>query len=227
MQHLFRTAALGAVSIVALATPAFVALTIVITVGTTTEAFTTAGDSLDLPDMTIAGVAIAGEDASVIQGSLTSPDILDDWVLSVTNTTIGTPPVSIVISATGLTGPVSGYSAAGSGTWQNNTGQTITMNWYANGTQLVVPSYTNMATSALQGFGTTSSGPYSFGLTSVTMSESASYTLKAGGELLNRGINESLTVVPEPSTWAMLVVGFAGLGYAAFRRNAKSRAIAV
>ena len=25
----------------------------------------------------------------------------------------------------------------------------------------------------------------------------------------------------EPSTWAMMLLGFAGLGYAAFRRNAK------
>jgi hypothetical protein len=32
--------------------------------------------------------------------------------------------------------------------------------------------------------------------------------------------------VPEPSTWAMMALGFAGLGYAAFRRNVKSRAVA-
>ena len=29
----------------------------------------------------------------------------------------------------------------------------------------------------------------------------------------------SLTAVPEPSTWAMMLVGFAGLGYAAYRRR--------
>ena len=29
--------------------------------------------------------------------------------------------------------------------------------------------------------------------------------------------------VPEPSTWAMLLLGFAGLGYAAYRRGGKSR----
>ena len=33
--------------------------------------------------------------------------------------------------------------------------------------------------------------------------------------------------VPEPSTWAMLMLGFAGLGYAAFRRNAKGQRSAV
>jgi PEP-CTERM motif len=35
------------------------------------------------------------------------------------------------------------------------------------------------------------------------------------------------TPVPEPSTWAMMGLGFAGLGYAAFRRNTKGRALAI
>ena len=33
--------------------------------------------------------------------------------------------------------------------------------------------------------------------------------------------------VPEPSTGAMMALGFAGLGYAAFRRNTKARALAM
>ena len=32
------------------------------------------------------------------------------------------------------------------------------------------------------------------------------------------------TPVPEPATWAMMALGFAGLGYAAFRRNSKGQA---
>ncbi len=35
------------------------------------------------------------------------------------------------------------------------------------------------------------------------------------------------SAVPEPSTWAMMALGFAGLGYAGFRRNSKVRALAV
>jgi PEP-CTERM motif len=35
------------------------------------------------------------------------------------------------------------------------------------------------------------------------------------------------TGVPEPSTWAMMALGFAGLGYAAFRRNTKGRVLAI
>jgi PEP-CTERM motif len=34
----------------------------------------------------------------------------------------------------------------------------------------------------------------------------------------------SMPTVPEPSTWAMMLLGFAGLGYAAFRRNSKGQA---
>jgi hypothetical protein len=37
----------------------------------------------------------------------------------------------------------------------------------------------------------------------------------------------ALASVPEPSTWAMMALGFAGLGYAAFRRNTKGRALAI
>jgi len=31
--------------------------------------------------------------------------------------------------------------------------------------------------------------------------------------------NDPVTPVPEPSTWAMLILGFAGVGYLAYRRN--------
>ncbi len=36
----------------------------------------------------------------------------------------------------------------------------------------------------------------------------------------------SLTAVPEPSTWAMMLVGFGGLGYAALRRRRTALAAA-
>jgi hypothetical protein len=35
------------------------------------------------------------------------------------------------------------------------------------------------------------------------------------------------SAVPEASTWAMMALGFVGLGYAAFRRNTKGRALAI
>jgi hypothetical protein len=35
------------------------------------------------------------------------------------------------------------------------------------------------------------------------------------------------TAVPEPSTWAMMLFRFAGLGYASYRRSHRPRTIAV
>jgi PEP-CTERM motif len=38
------------------------------------------------------------------------------------------------------------------------------------------------------------------------------------------GVNLSLTTaVPEPSTWAMMILGFAGVGFMAYRRSSKPR----
>jgi hypothetical protein len=45
-----------------------------------------------------------------------------------------------------------------------------------------------------------------------------------GSGLLDTNNNEGtwqVTAVPEPSTWAMLLVGFAGIGFMAYRRKLK------
>jgi hypothetical protein len=39
------------------------------------------------------------------------------------------------------------------------------------------------------------------------------------------GTVSTAPAVPEPATWAMMLLGFTGLGYAAFRRSAKGRGV--
>ena len=43
---------------------------------------------------------------------------------------------------------------------------------------------------------------------------------------ITASFQSDVDAVPEPSTWAMMVLGFAGLGFVAFRRNAKAAATA-
>ncbi len=47
------------------------------------------------------------------------------------------------------------------------------------------------------------------------------FTAGPNGE--SDGLFGSLTVAPEPSTWAMMLLGFAGLGFAGYRHGAKTR----
>jgi hypothetical protein len=44
--------------------------------------------------------------------------------------------------------------------------------------------------------------------------------------LILRGIGNSVGGVPEPSTWAMMILGFAGVGFMAYRRKSKPVMIA-
>jgi hypothetical protein len=50
----------------------------------------------------------------------------------------------------------------------------------------------------------------------------------ANGNTGNVGANSFTTTgaVPEPSTWAMLLMGFAGLGFAGYRGRKRSAAVA-
>jgi hypothetical protein len=56
---------------------------------------------------------------------------------------------------------------------------------------------------------------------------SPTYYLKFSGtshkDLSVGGTVSTSPAVPEPATWSMMLLGFAGLGYAAFRRNGKSQ----
>ena len=64
-------------------------------------------------------------------------------------------------------------------------------------------------------------GSFATGPGSITISYSLNY-LNAAGSARGFGFNFNVDppggTVPEPSTWAMMLLGFAGLGYAAFRR---------
>jgi hypothetical protein len=66
------------------------------------------------------------------------------------------------------------------------------------------------------------SGVQISGLIDPTFTTSAS-----GGQFVfSPGVFDVTTAVPEPSTWAMMILGFAGVGFMAYRRKSKSALMA-
>ena len=51
---------------------------------------------------------------------------------------------------------------------------------------------------------------------------SVAYGINSAGQIV--GVSDGPALVPEPSTWAMMLVGFAGLGYLGYRRAKEQRA---
>jgi hypothetical protein len=63
----------------------------------------------------------------------------------------------------------------------------------------------------------------------TTIDGGSSFQAVSGGPALGQPMTGTLTIsaVPEPSTWAMLILGFAGVGFMAYRRKSKPALMAV
>jgi PEP-CTERM motif len=164
------------------------------------------------------------------------PDILNTSSLSLINTTGVTKTITVVVSDTDFIGPVASFATSGAGTWQGAVGSHITLNWYDDpeneqgadtptdtpGTK--IHTFSSAATVIADSFHDNFAGPAS-DTGPFSMTEQAIFTLTPHGELLSRGQTEIKSAIPEPSTWAMVLLGFVGLGYAALRRAGKSQRI--
>lgn len=186
--------------------------------------------TLQLAPTTTNGVTASGE-LDMSSGTPANPGLnfLNSSVLTVINNSGTVKTVDVIVSDTDFKGPVSLAEVAGSGTWQSTKGSTITMNWFddpanvqgadstGNTPGTLIGTFTDTATAIVQGFSYNNTAPVSDGpLFSMTVQ--AIYTLQPGGELLNRGQTEVKTAIPEPTTWALMLLGFAGLVVAGWRK---------
>jgi hypothetical protein len=195
--------------------------------------------TLELANGTLVnGTYVTGE-VSKSTGTPANPglDLLSVGNISVENTSGFSRTLAPVISDTSFKSPGSRFDVTGSGSFVGASGATLTYNWYidpanAQGATtptdtpgILVATYSFTANSnTLDSFSYSKEGTIS-GITGpFSMTLQAIYTLPSSGVLLSRGEAISVTNIPEPSTWAMMGVGFLLIGGVGLR--SRRRAVA-
>ncbi len=194
---------------------------------------------IQLANGTLNGVAVNGS-IELSAGTPANPgqDIIDTSSLSIINRAGATRVVTIAVGDTDFSAPVTSFHITGSGTWVNSGGSSLLLEWFddpanaqgadnafdAPGTML--DSFTSTGTDPLHSFSFDDTGAVSDSAP-FSMTIWAQATMTSGAVLLNRGQGEVKSAVPEPSTWAMMALGFAGLGYAGFRKARTRRTISI
>lgn len=194
---------------------------------------------LQVANGTLNGVTINGSiQTSTGTPANPGPDTLNTSSLSIVNTTNTTKTIEVLVSDTDFTGPVTSFRTAGSGVWQGAINSAILMRWFddpnngqgadtpADTPGNLIDSFTNTAALIVDSFSHDGAGPIS-DKGPFSMTEQSIFTLTPFGQLVNRGQTEIKLAVPEPSTWAMMLLGFAGLGYAGFRKARARSAISI
>jgi hypothetical protein len=154
------------------------------------------------------------------QTFLSSPGVLSSNTLDVDQTTTGTHTLQLDIVATGLAGPnalqnfLSSFSVSG-----QTAGWSVVETTTINGVLLATtPVFTGVSDSA-------SSINAAFAGTTFTADEH--YTIMSVGEgSFNGGVDISVSAVPEPATWGMMLLGFVGLTFAFRNQRRKQLAVA-
>jgi hypothetical protein len=187
-------------------------------------------DQLTVVLRTLSGVTFFGNFAS----SQTQPNVLSAASFTVTNTGLLPQTFAILASQTDFLPVVSSIDEAGSGTWTRAAGSDALLRFWADTANTQGANPLNHPGPLLGSFSSTAVGladSFSKDLTSsfvasspFSMTEEISGTLIRGGSLT--GFSQTMVAIPEPSTWAMMLLGFAGLGYAGFR-SARKTSVAI
>ena len=152
---------------------------------------------------------------------------------SILNLTGAPLTITLLAGDNNFVNPVSFINNSGSLTFNSAIGSgQSSLAFYADAANAQGANPNNTPGSLLeQVFGTPLTDPDSFSGSNVaaflanspfSMTEGARLALVGGGSIT--GFNQSMTSgVPEPSTWALLGLGFGGLALAGFRRNKTAR----
>lgn len=235
---------LGATLLAAVgATPANAALQIAAQIGPNAF-FCANGQSCDtspMPNVIITnnaildGILFSSSSASSASGKT---DFLNVSNLLITNTNDAAVNIVITVSNTDFMAPVHSFDDATSGVWQGSGGSTALMKWFIdpNNAQGADNAFdtpgvlvdSNLSTSAGPVLAFSRNSPtFDDGLTSpFSMTEQVTVHLDAGESLVNRGQSiVGASAIPEPSTWAMMGLGFGLLAFFGAKRRRTSVAM--
>ena len=220
----------GAAALGALAAPA-TAMTMKLTIDIDNDVhtFSSSSGSLVVSGVTLDGVTIDGS----FSLASTKPDSLTISTANIVNTNATPVSYEAVLSATDFAAPVKSIIWSGGGSWISSATTTYAFNYYSDPLNKLQTTSTPPASAVtIGGFhGTVSGLADSFGQPSTTsafgatgpfsMTEEWDGELIAGARLVSRGQVMVANVIPEPTTWALLGIGFAMLGGVGWKKSRK------
>jgi hypothetical protein len=187
-------------------------------------------NNLLIVDQTVNGAFVQ---LALTQSQFGKPDELQMSSSNIENLTAAPITVTLTASDTGYNFPISAINNSASLTFNSNIGAPdSTLTFFADKLDgQGAPGTPGTLLESVSGHAITD--PDSFSGSRITafaadapfsMTESASLVLRADGSIT--GFNQSMestSPIPEPSTWAMGIVGFAGLAFLGFKRSRKDR----
>jgi hypothetical protein len=227
---------LGATILASMVTPALATLQLSITDGTSTFScrdgqlgcdLSGGANNLLVVDTTLDGFFVQ---VTLAQSTFGTHNVLQLSSANIENNGSATGTISFVASDINFHAPVNTIEESGSLTFNNSVGSgPSSVSFFADHANGQGANPLNTPGSLLDTFSDTPvTNPDSFSGTHLSsfvsgspfsMTESASLNLIAGGSVT--GFDQSMTasVVPETSTWVMMLLGFVGLGFAGMRRT--------
>ena len=184
-------------------------------------------NNLLIVDQTVGGVLVQIALTQSVTGAINELQLSSSSIVNEN----GVPAtIKLLASDTDFLGPVKAINNSGSLTFNSNVGAPdSTLQFFADTTNTqganplntpgtLLESVSGAATTDPDSFAGSLISPFS-ALGPYSMTESASLTLRGLGSIT--GFNQSMesTAVPEPSTWAMMLVGFVGLSWGAWSRK--------
>jgi len=232
---MLKKSLLTAVALLGLTLPSQASLQIIMTDGATTVSCTDgsgcdfAGTTNNLITLntTVGNFHVNGTMSTSTSGA---HNTLDLSTFEIRNISGGTDTLSILVGQTDFQGPVTSITESGSITFHGNAGiGPSTLAFYAaNGnTQptLAAPGtllFTASSTPTLVVDSFTGTNISAFADPNLfSMAMLANITLQSNAYVdgFAMGMDSQTSAVPEPSTWAMMLLGFAGIGSMALRRK--------